>query len=274
MRIFSLALSLLVSSVSVLANTSLNGVQGVTRLSMGYDVGNGIIAAAPASRVRVPPMECVIISSLPQPAEPGQIGSTGPFQWTKDGELIEGATEPTLLIPLATSADSGYYGVAGLDWPFVATGIHLDVVAEGHLGNYSNRVELAAGDAVAIAGFVVDGTKAKTLMVRGVGPSLTQFSITNPIARPVIQIFNALGERIDQVVRILPIWDFPTWFAEAGAFQLLDEGYGTAEQLDTAFGWWEFEPGSYTVHLRDESQAGGVGLIEIYEVSGMPPTKQ
>ena len=258
---------------SVAASTSLEGVRGVTRLTMGIDISNGIIAPAPASRVRVPPLECVVISGLPQPSDSDFGPGAGPFQWTKDGQPIPGATEPTLIIPLASSTDSGLYGISGFAYPFHATGIKLDVVSEGHLSNYSNRVELAPGDTVAVAGFAVDGTQPKTLLVRGVGPSLSQFDISNPIAQPVIQIFNAEGERIDQVVRVLPIWDFATWFAEAGAFPLLDDGESPAERLDRSFGWWTFEPGSYTVHLRDESQLGGVGLIEIYEVAGSPPTK-
>lgn len=273
MIIRGITVIMLALASSLSASNSLNGVQGVTRLIMGTDIANGIVGPAPASRVRVPPNECVVISGLPVPSKSEFSVGAGPFQWTKNGQPIPDATEATLTIPLATAADNGLYSISGMQWPFIANGIHLNVVSEGHLANYSNRVELAAGDAVAVAGFVVSGTEPKVLLVRGIGPSLAQFEINNPITRPVIQIFNADGERVDQAARIQPVWDFATWFTVVGAFPLIGDGYGEAEQLDRAFGWWTFAPGTYTAQLRDESQLGGTGLIEIYEVPGDPPTK-
>lgn len=242
--------------------------RGVTRLVMGVDVGNGIIAAAPPSRVSVPPYEHVILSG-PTPDADSLLGA-GPFQWRKNGQIIPDATAATYDIPLATAADRGLYTVTGLDAPFVTTGIKLNVVPEGHLANQSTRVKLRPGDDVAFLGFVVDGNQSKSLLIRGVGPSLAPLGVTDPIAKPRIQLFDAQGKELAPVARVQPQWNFAAWFASLGAFPLVGQGNEGEETLERAFTWRTFAPGIYSIQLRDASGQGGTGLIEIYEFTDGP----
>ena len=265
-RILSGLICALTASPSVFASTSLNGVEGVTRLSMGIDVSNGIIAPAPASRVRVPPNECVVISRTDFTGD-DSAGSVA--FWTKDGETISGGDGNTLTIPLTTSADSGFYSISGLPEPFVATGIHLDVVTEGSFANQSARVHLPSGNSTAILGFVIEGTQDKLVLVRGVGPSLARFGMTGTIAEPEISVFDRAGTRITTAHPEV-IWNFPGFFAAAGAFPLYGNGYTSIERFGVSFDWMTLPPGAYTVQLRDLSQQGGHGLIEVYEIDRGP----
>src|SRR5436190_1126591 len=48
--------------------------------------------------------------------------------------------------------------------------------------NFSTRMMVLTGDRVGIGGFIVTGTGPKNVIVRALGPSLTRFGITDPLA--------------------------------------------------------------------------------------------
>ena len=53
------------------------------------------------------------------------------------------------------------------------------------LVDLSARANVGTGANVLIAGFVVGGSGPKRqLLIRGIGPTLAQFSVTGPLARP------------------------------------------------------------------------------------------
>lgn len=130
-------------------------------------------------------------------------------------------------------------------------------VSTGALLNISTRAWVAAGESVAIAGFTI-ADRPRTLLVRGVGPSLAAFGVTNAIADPVITVFR----------RNMPIYESTDWgqwekaekIAAAelvGAFALQDGSKDAALLI-------ELGPGAYTVHMGIESGGPGVGLVEVY----------
>jgi hypothetical protein len=228
---------------------------GITTLTLGADVANGIVAPAPGSRVRVPPLERVTLL-VPE-------GWSYSIQWTKDGKAIPGATGRSYLIPLATTADSGTYHVAGAPFPFITTGIALEVVPAGHLGNFSTRLELAAGaGGTQTIGFVVGGTSPKNLLVRAVGPSLKQFGLTKLAAQPRLRFFDSAGREFGFVHPAI-VMDFEAFFASVGAFPLL------AGERD-AFDYGAFKPGACTIQVSDAAGLGGTVLVETYEYTTAP----
>ena len=48
------------------------------------------------------------------------------------------------------------------------------------------RVE--TGDNIGIGGFIITGTVPKHVLIRVLGPSLAQFSLTNLLADPVVEL--------------------------------------------------------------------------------------
>jgi len=64
-------------------------------------------------------------------------------------------------------------------------GVNLDVIgydlipANSVLGNISTRLPVGTGDNVLIAGFIITGNAAKQLVLRALGPTLTQFGVPN-----------------------------------------------------------------------------------------------
>ena len=55
---------------------------------------------------------------------------------------------------------------------------------------------MQTGDNVMIGGFTVQGTAAKRVIVRAIGPELTQHGVPNPLADPTLELHNHTGALI------------------------------------------------------------------------------
>ncbi|MGI8889280.1 MAG: hypothetical protein ACR2G0_00650 [Chthoniobacterales bacterium] len=125
--------------------------------------------------------------------------------------------------------------------------------------NLSSRALVRTGDNVAIAGFIIGGSDAKQILMRGIGPSLTAKGISGVLANPSLELFDAAGESImtnddwqqDQQAEIEATGIPPTDPKESALIATLD-------------------PGSYTVILRGVGETEGVGLVELYDLDQQP----
>ena len=59
------------------------------------------------------------------------------------------------------------------------------------LGNISTRAFVQTGDNVMIGGFIVQGTQPKRVIVRAIGPELTQYGVPNALANPTLELHEA-----------------------------------------------------------------------------------
>src|SRR4029453_17188237 len=64
------------------------------------------------------------------------------------------------------------------------------------LGNISTRSFVQTGDNVMIGGFIVQGTAAKRVIVRAIGPELTQYGVPNVLANPTLELHDSAGALI------------------------------------------------------------------------------
>ena len=104
------------------------------------------------------------------------------------------------------------------------------------------------------------------MLVRGVGPALTPFGITNALPDPSLTIFNAAGQAVftnndwsASVVGAATAAELATAATRAGAFAL------SANSRDAAL-LVQLDPGAYTAVVSDASGATGVSLVEVHEV--------
>jgi hypothetical protein len=105
-----------------------------------------------------------------------------------------------------------------------------------------------------IAGFVINGTSAKKVVVRGMGPSLAAFGITNFLADPVLELRSSSGALLQKNDN----WkDDQRAEIEGTVFQPSDD----RESVIIA----TLAPGAYTALLTGKSQTTGVGLVEVYD---------
>ena len=56
--------------------------------------------------------------------------------------------------------------------------------------NLSTRMRVQTGDNVGIGGFIITGTAPKTILFRGIGPSLTQSGVPDALADPVLEVYS------------------------------------------------------------------------------------
>jgi len=121
------------------------------------------------------------------------------------------------------------------------------------LGNISTRLSIGTGDSAMIGGFIITGTQAKTVIVRGIGPSLP---VPGALADPVIDVHGPSGELLGSN---------DNWRDAATRQQIIDSGLAPANDLESAL-WGIINPAAYTVVVRGQNEATGVGLFEVYDL--------
>ena len=55
---------------------------------------------------------------------------------------------------------------------------------------------MQTGDDVMIGGFIVQGTQPKRVIVRAIGPELTQYGVPNAMVNPTLELYDANGALI------------------------------------------------------------------------------
>ena len=121
--------------------------------------------------------------------------------------------------------------------------------------NISTLTTLNANDLVS-AGFVIGGTQAQTVLIRAIGPGLTQLGVPGVLADPTMELFSGqtvIGSNDDWAGAQVTILS-----AKVGAFAL------PAASKDAVI-VKTLQPGNYTVQIKGKGAAGEV-IVEVYEV--------
>src|SRR5216117_601823 len=64
------------------------------------------------------------------------------------------------------------------------------------LSNISTRALVQTGDNVMIGGFIVQGTEPKRVIIRAIGPELSQYGVPNPLQDPTLELHDGTGALI------------------------------------------------------------------------------
>jgi hypothetical protein len=62
--------------------------------------------------------------------------------------------------------------------------------------NLSTRGLVSTGDNVLINGFIISGTDPRTVILRALGPSLSDFGLSNVLPDPVLSLYDSSGTLI------------------------------------------------------------------------------
>ena len=119
-------------------------------------------------------------------------------------------------------------------------------------------MRVQTGDNVGIGGFIITGTAPKHLLLRAIGPSLTQSGVPNALADPVLELHGpgAFVTIMDDNWRDDPV-------QEAA---IIATGIPPANNLESAIDAI-LAPGAYTAIVRGKNNTSGVGLIEVYDLN-------
>ena len=174
--------------------------------------------------------------------------------------LATGHADSAVLVSLAP----GNYSIQVLDSRSTNGGVALAEIYDvaggsaSRLANASSRSSLTAADGVLISGFVITGTTNGSLLVRGVGPALTQFGVTGALADPIVSLYDGTG----RMVANNDNWSATSLVSSAssvGAFALVAGSKDAALTVTLT-------PGAYTAQVSGATGSTGGALLEIYEL--------
>ena len=133
------------------------------------------------------------------------------------------------------------------------------------LGNISTRSFVQTGENVMIGGFIVQGTGRKRVIIRAIGPELTQYGITNALANPRLELHNGTGALIGANDN----WQTTILGGIITSNQVSDiqnSGHAPTAVSESAI-IADLQPGNYTAIVRGVNNTTGVALVEVYDLN-------
>jgi uncharacterized repeat protein (TIGR03803 family) len=150
-------------------------------------------------------------------------------------------------------------GIANANYGVVFS---LVPIPASRLANLSVRSIAGTENETLAAGFVLSPTPGKTLLIRGIGPTLGAFGVPGTLGDPVLELFSSAGLHSTN----------DDWGQAANAQQIA----GATQQLSAfALGAGsrdavllpQLPGGPYTVQVAGKNNATGVAMIEIYDAA-------
>jgi hypothetical protein len=214
------------------------------------------------------------------------------FQWKKNGVNIPGANTENLVLKSVAKTDEGTYTVEArndVGW-VLSSGAALNVNASSgqttpnpggggsgtgtpdtagagdntssRIVNLSVRSQAGTGTNALIVGLVVSTGGSKSLLLRGIGPTLGNFGVQGFLADPTLSVFSGSALRAVN----------DDWNSNENASQIV----GLGERLgafnlpgatsDSAL-IATLEGGAYTVQVSGKQATSGIALVEVYDAA-------
>src|SRR5262245_12689405 len=141
----------------------------------------------------------------------------------------------------------------------------LNPGASSSLGNISTRSFVQTGQHVMIGGFIVQGPGPKRVIIRAIGPELTQFGIPDPLANPKLELHNGSGA---------PIGSNDDWqttilggvITSNQVSDIQNSGRAPTATSESAI-IANLQPGNYTAVVSGVNNTTGVALVEVYDLN-------
>ena len=133
------------------------------------------------------------------------------------------------------------------------------------LQNISSRAFVQTGDNVMIGGFIIQGTGPKRVIIRAIGPELTQHGVPNALGNPTLELHNSSGA----LIASNDDWQHTIIGGIITGDQVLDirnSGHAPTDGRESAI-IAELLPGNYTAIVRGVNNTTGVALVEVYDLN-------
>jgi predicted alpha/beta superfamily hydrolase len=130
----------------------------------------------------------------------------------------------------------------------------------GQLVNTSSRGRVgAAAEDVVITGFVIDGIKAKRVLVRAGGPALTPLAVADVLTDPYLRVHDSRSSVLAENDNWGGTAELITAAAQTGAYAFASDSRDAAVIVTLA-------PGAYTAVASGVNGGTGNVLVEVYEL--------
>ena len=132
--------------------------------------------------------------------------------------------------------------------------------SSSRLGNVSTRGQVGTGDNILIGGIIVGGNTSKPVVVRALGPTLTQFGVTGVLQNPYLELRDGNGNLVEAN---------NDWQQSPEAATISADGKAPPNAKESAMAP-TLSPGNYTALVTGVGGTTGTGLIEVYDESPAP----
>jgi arylsulfate sulfotransferase len=129
--------------------------------------------------------------------------------------------------------------------------------------NLSTRGVVSVGDGALIGGFIVTGTDPKSMVLRALGPSLSDFGLSDVLTDPVLSVHDSSGN-------VIATND--DWQTDIGATFMEQNGLAPGNPAESAT-LQTLAPGAYTVVVTGKDATPGISLVEVYDLSPLSNSK-
>ena len=193
----------------------------------------------------------------------GAIGISG--DGVDQDDIVGASGTHDFLAPLSIRADQFAYLGARLpyakfprdpDGADPSLGGALITAAAEKLANISTRVSAGTGDNRLIGGFIISGTAPKKVIIRAMGPSLSQFGVGSALADPTLELHDATGA----IIATNDNW------ADSQRTEIESTGIAPTSELESAI-VRTLAPGAYTALVDGKGGSVGTALVEVYDLS-------
>jgi hypothetical protein len=130
----------------------------------------------------------------------------------------------------------------------------LSQAANAKLANISSRGFLDAGDNAIIGGFIITPPRDARIIIRAIGPSLSQAGITGSLQDPTLDLRDANGMRVM----------FNNDWQDTQKEEIMRTGIQPTDPRESAI-VVTLLPGNYTAIVRGNLDATGIAVVEIYD---------
>ena len=132
----------------------------------------------------------------------------------------------------------------------------LDNAVGSQLRNISTRGLVQLGDNVLIGGFILGAGDAQNIVVRAIGPELTNRGVPGALQDPLLELRNSNGV----IILANDNWkDLQQAELQASGLAPTDDREAAIIRLTN--------PGNYTAIVRGKAETSGVGLVEVYSLT-------
>jgi len=131
------------------------------------------------------------------------------------------------------------------------------------LGNIATRLRVLSGDNALIGGMIATGTVSKRVIIRAIGPSLTNFGVPGALENPTLELFQ--GSTL--------LFSNDDWGTSTQQAEIAASGLAPSHTLESAI-IWTLAPGQgYTAVVRGISNTTGIGVVEAFDLDQAAASK-
>lgn len=132
--------------------------------------------------------------------------------------------------------------------------------SSSRLGNVSTRGQVGTGDNILIGGIIIGGSTSKSVVIRALGPTLTQLGVSGVLADPYLQLRDINGNLVEAN---------NGWQQSPEVATIMADGKAPSSIREPAMAP-TLSPGNYTALVSGVGGTTGTALIEVYDESPSP----